>query len=372
MKTIRFSITNLGGGGAEKILINILKYLPQDKYHISLFLFEKKGVYLEDIPKYVKLQYFMNPAKFTGYLQPLYDKLIRKIAFRMLMHYPRLVYKICGVQYFDIDVAFLQDTTYLMKVANANKKIAWLHTNIYRSPTFKNGLYENLLEVDKIICVSDGVKQKLNVAFPDLKSRSKVIYNPTDIRLINDLSLSNHVQFNGKTILAVGSLSAAKGFDILIRAIKVLFDRGYDYKLKIIGSGEEEHNLLTLILNLKLQTQVELLGFMDNPFSVVKAADLFVLSSRNEGLPGALLEALCLGIPVVSTDCEVGPREILQDGECGLLVPVGDVEKLADGIELLMTDIELREKFVVQGLKRAQDFDLPKIMTQIEALFDEI
>ena len=372
MKKIRFSITNLGGGGAEKILINILKHLSRDKYQISLFLFEKSGVYLKDIPNGVELQCFINPETYPTWLRPLYYKLIRKLAFRLLMHFPSVVYKICGIQYCDIDIAFLQDTTYLMKVANANKKISWIHTNIYRSPTFKDGLYKNLLVSDEIICVSDGVKYKLDMAFPDLISETKVIYNPTEIALINDLSLTSYVKLNGKTILAVGRLSYVKGFDVLIRAIGLLIDRGGDYYLKIIGSGEEEHNLLKLIYDLSLQSRVELLGFMSNPYPYMKSADVFVLSSRNEGLPGALIEAQCLGVPIVSTDCESGPREILLDGECGLLVPVANVEKLADGIELLMTDIKLREKFITRGLERAQDFDLPKIMTQIEALLDEI
>lgn len=372
MKKIRFSITNLGGGGAEKILINILRYLPRDKYQISLFLFEKSGVYLKDIPNDVELQYFINPDIFPTSLRLFYYKVIRKAAFRLLMNFPSLVYKICGVRYCDVDIAYIQDTTYLLKANNAKKKIAWIHTNILISPTYKSGIRENLNFTDKIISVSQGATSIMNNAYLELKNRTKTIYNPSPLSEITKLSESHQVKFLKPTIIGVGNLTKVKGFDVLIKSFKLMIDRGFDWDLVILGDGELREDLLLLINELSILDHVQLLGFMDNPFSMVKAADLFVLSSRNEGLPGALLEALCLGVPVVSTDCEVGPREILQDGECGLLVPVGDVEKLADGIELLMTDIELREKFVVQGLKRAQDFDLPKIMTQIEALLDEI
>lgn len=372
MKKIRFSITNLGGGGAEKILINILKYLPQDKYHISLFLFEKKGVYLEDIPKYVKLQYFMNPAKFTGYLQPLYDKLIRKIAFRMLMHSPRLVYKICGVKYCDIDIAYIQDTTYLLRTNYAKKKLAWIHCDIKNTPFFTRGLKINLKYADKIICVSQDLNDELCNTFPEYSFKSITIQNPFELTEIQVQATIDEFKYNPGTIVSVGRLTRQKSFDVLIKAMRVLHDKNLNYSLKILGEGPDFGQLQALIYELNMTEHIEMLGFKSNPYRHMNAADLFVLSSRYEGLPTVLVEALCIGVPIVSTDCNTGPREILQDGECGLLVPVGDVEKLADGIELLMADIKLREKFIARGLKRAQDFDVSQIMVKIKTLLAEV
>ena len=372
MEKIRFSITNLSDGGAEKILINILKYLPRDKYQLSLFLFENHGIYLKDIPEDIAVKYFFNQNNLPAWLRKLYDKLIRKLAFRFLMHFPSVVYKICGVKHCDIDIAYIQDTTYLLRANLANEKIAWIHTNILHSPTHQDGLINNLVCADKIVAVSQGATAIINKVYPSFKNKTRTIYNPSPLFEIAKLAESNLVIFPKPTILGVGKLKQVKGFDVLIRSFKLLIDRGFDWNLSILGDGECRDDLDKLIKELSLFDNVRLLGFKENPYPYMKAADLFVLSSYFEGFGQVIVEAQCLGVPIVSTDCESGPREILLDGECGLLVPVGDIEKLADAIEILMTNQPLREKFITRGLDRAQDFDLPKIMTQIEALLDEI
>ncbi len=372
MKKVRFSITNLGGGGAEKILINILKYLPRDKFQISLFLFEKSGVYLKDIPNDVELQYFINPDIFPTSLRSLYYKVIRKAAFRLLMNFPSVVYKICGVKYCDVDIAYIQDTTYLLKANNAKKKIAWIHCDIKSTPFYELGLETNLQYADKIVCVSEDLKSGLCKSYPKYSYKTITIQNPSPLSDIKTQAKIDEFKYKAGMIISVGRLTRQKNFDVLIRAIRVLQDKNLNYSLKILGEGADFDQLQELIHQLNLTEYIELLGFKSNPYRYMNAADVFVLSSRYEGFGQVLVEALCVGVPVVSTDCKVGPREVLQDGECGLLVPVGDVEKLADGIELMMTNVELREEFVANGLKRAQDFDLPKIMTQIEALLDEI
>ncbi|MBX9866149.1 MAG: glycosyltransferase [Burkholderiales bacterium] len=372
MKTIRFSITNLGGGGAEKILINILKHLPRDEYQISLFLFEKNGIYLKCVPNDIAIQYFIDPAKFPKWVKLFYQILIKKFAFRLLMHFPSLVYKVCGVKYCDIDIAYIQDTTYLLKTNYAKKKLAWIHCDIKNTPFFTRGLKINLKYADKIICVSQDLNDELCNTFPEYSFKSINIQNPSELTEIQALAKIEEFKYNPRTIVSVGRLTRQKGFDVLIRAIKVLHDRNLNYSLKILGEGADFDQLQELICQLNLVDYIELLGFKSNPYKYMNAADLFVLSSRYEGFGQVLVEALCIGVPIVSTDCNAGPREILHDGECGLLVPVGDVEKLADGIELLMTDIKLREKFIARGLKRAQDFDVSQIMVKIKTLLAEV
>lgn len=372
MKKIRFSIINLSDGGAEKILINILKCLSRDKYDISLFLFEKSGVYLKDIPQDVEVSYLINESKRSHYLLSLFGKIFRKSAFRIFMYFPSLVYRICGIKYCDIDIAYIQDTTYLLKANHAKKKIAWIHTNILNSPTYDHGLEQNLAFADKIISVSQGATDIMNNVYPDFKNRTMTIYNPSPLSEITKLSELHNVAFFKPTIIGVGKLKEVKGFDILIKSFKLIIDRGFDWDLIILGDGELRQELESLVNELSIFDHVQLLGFKENPYPYMAKADLFVLSSYFEGFGQVVVEAQYLGIPIVSTDCDVGPREILQAGNCGLLVPVGDVEKLADGIEQLMTDQQLRETFIARGLNRAQDFDLPKIMAQVESLLDEI
>ncbi|MFV1980933.1 MAG: glycosyltransferase, partial [Rhodothermia bacterium] len=128
-----------------------------------------------------------------------------------------------------------------------------------------------------------------------------------------------------------GRLTAAKNYPLLLRAFQTLL-QSRDANLLILGEGEERAKLQGLIHDLGIEDHVLLPGYVENPWAYMSKADLFVLSSKWEGLPTVLVEALALGIRVVSTDCEYGPRELLEDGRYGLLVPVDDVDHLAAGM----------------------------------------
>ncbi len=132
-------------------------------------------------------------------------------------------------------------------------------------------------------------------------------------------------------ILAIGRLTKQKDFHTLIRAFHIV-RRQLDTKLIILGEGKERPVLLSLILELGLMDSIDLYGYVENPYSFLKRADLFVLSSAWEGLPNALIEAMALGIPSVATDCKSGPREILENGRFGALVPVKDEKAMAEAI----------------------------------------
>ena len=140
--------------------------------------------------------------------------------------------------------------------------------------------------------------------------------------------------FNGDTrpvLITVGRLTAAKNYPLLIRAFSRLRE-SREANLVILGDGEERDRLESLVRELGLSDHVVMPGYVENPWAYMSKADVFVLSSKWEGLPTVLIEALALGIRVVSTDCEHGPRELLQDGRFGVLVPGEDVDALSEGI----------------------------------------
>ena len=370
-KSIRFSTIDLGSGGAEKILISILKSLSRDKYNISIILFDKTGVYLKDIPSDVQLNYFISPEKWPKILMPFYRKVFRRIAFRLFMYIPSLVYILSKSEVVDIDVAFLQDTSYFLKSNYAKTKLAWVHTDAGVSLKYRNWL-SPMKYAQKIIGVSSGVTKSIATIYPNFTNKTITIYNPTPIDEVQQAAKAETIIFSKPTIIAVGKFKEQKGFDILIKSFRLLIDKGYDWNLKILGDGDDEIKIKNLISQLDLSNQVELLGFKKNPYPYMHSADIFVLSSRCEGFAQVIVEALAVGVPVVATDCDFGPREILKNGEIGILVPVDDIKALTLGIERVINDSNLKHELINKGLIRARDFDLYKTVLEIEKVLDEL
>lgn len=185
--------------------------------------------------------------------------------------------------------------------------------------------------------VTDGL---LKTGLP--QSKLHTIYNPT---VTDDMfSLAEETPRHkwlspkrARVILGVGRFTEQKGFDILIRAFRSALGRVSDCRLVIIGDGPDRRRLEGLVQDLGLAEHVDLPGYMENPYSFMKNADLYVLSSRFEALPMTLIEAIALGTSVVSTDCPCGPAEILRGGKFGPLVPPGAPEALAEAmVECLM------------------------------------
>ena len=218
---------------------------------------------------------------------------------------------------------------------------------------------------DEIILVSKGAAQHFIEVTHVPENLIRVIYNPIVIEelIAQSKTQLEHAWFrtpNTPVILAVGRLTRQKDFETLLRAFSLLRERIPLTKLIILGEGEERSSLEQLSKELGIQNSVQFLGFVVNPFSYMANASVLVLSSRWEGFPNVLTEALACGTPVVATDCPSGPAEILENGRYGFLAPVGDPQALADAIIKTLScppssDI-LR--------KRAMDFSIENILPQ--------
>jgi glycosyltransferase involved in cell wall biosynthesis len=190
---------------------------------------------------------------------------------------------------------------------------------------------------DAIVTPSEGSAQDLSEFARISRDRITVLRNPIDTEAIHCLAAEpvDHPWFHrvdAEIIVGLGELTSRKGFDVLIRALAIL-KKKRPVKLLLIGKGRGRAKLEKLSEDLGLGEDVEFAGFKSNPFPYLARAGLFVQSSRYEGFGMALLEALALGVPVVSTDCPSGPAEILQDGRYGRLVPVDDSFALACAME---------------------------------------
>jgi glycosyltransferase involved in cell wall biosynthesis len=187
------------------------------------------------------------------------------------------------------------------------------------------------------ICVSRGVQSDLSDRFGVRADRCVVIHNPIDLPRLHSLAaapleiLKGHASKHA-VIISIGRLTPQKDFATLIEAFALSLKQGLKAHLVIAGEGPERGVLERLAAELGVAAHVHLPGWLDNPYPLYQAADLFVLSSRFEGMPNVLLEALAFGLPVVSTDCESGPREILTQPHLGMLVPIGEPIAMAQAM----------------------------------------
>ncbi len=193
-----------------------------------------------------------------------------------------------------------------------------------------------LRKADGIIVVSKGVATDLIRTTGIDTSSVEVIYNPVITSRIKTLVLENcsHPWIQDKSmpvLIGAGRLTTQKDFATLLKAVAIV-RKSVEVRLIILGEGELRGELVSLSHSLNLRDYVDLIGFVDNPYSFMVNADVFVLSSLWEGLPTVLIESLYCGIPLVSTDCPSGPREILRDGAYGSIVPTSNAQALADAI----------------------------------------
>ena len=376
MKKVLFVIESLGGGGAEKVLTTIVKYLDKSKYDITVLLVTEVGIYLKEVKKYCRVV-----AMLPNYdsLESFVDKLKYKLDYKYIYSSsPRKVYKKYIKEEYDIEIAFVEGyaTRLIANSPNKNsKKIAWVHIDMRENP-YADQYYKSLEEhiecyknFNDVICVSSSVKKVMEDKFK-LENNLKVIYNPIDAHQILEKAKEFSIEKDLKkiNIITVGRLENQKGFDRRINAIGRINSDKLNIHLNILGEGSKYNELKDLIHLNKLENTVSLLGFKKNPFPWVLSSDIFICTSRAEGYSLVIAEAMVLGIPIISVNCS-GPNELLDFGKYGLLIENSD-----SAIRDVLCSI-VDKKINLENLKllsnhRGKDFKLANILEQIEEVFD--
>lgn len=230
---------------------------------------------------------------------------------------------------------------------------------------------------DRVIAISGGVRDYLVDDLMLSEGKIVSITNPIDIGRIQQLSqeLVNHPWLTRRDkpiILWVGRMEPLKGLTHLVGAFERVLKQ-IDARLIIVGEGSERGRLGDLVTERGLQQKVLFAGHQMNPFRYMSRSSVFALSSLGgEGFPMVLVEAMACGLPVVSTDCVAGPAEILQNGKCGILVPVADEDSLATGIVNVLTKPSLRKQLVSAATERVTDFGAERVVASYEKLFRDV
>lgn len=374
MKKILFVTESLDKGGAEKVLYDILRNIDLSKYKIDILLFENKGVYIEKIEKLgISVNYIFNERK--DFINNIIYRKCKSMIIGIIKYFysycPFLIKNLKNKKY-DTEIAFLEGHSGILvsNRKNNSKKISWIHTDLLKHRVInKKSELNAYLKMDKIICVSENSKISLLKLYPVLINKIEVIFNPIDKENILKNSQENiNLEKNKINVITIGRLIKIKGYDILLQAHNKLIKEGLDYNLIILGEGVERNNLEEYIKKNNLGARTQLLGFKENPYPYLKKSDIFISSSRYEGYPLVLCEAICLEKPIIATNCN-GSKEILENGKYGILTEIGNVEDLAKKMKEMILNKTLRQKYSNLSKERAEKLDMEKVIKEIINLF---
>jgi N-acetylgalactosamine-N,N'-diacetylbacillosaminyl-diphospho-undecaprenol 4-alpha-N-acetylgalactosaminyltransferase len=384
-KNLSIFIYSLGSGGAERVVSILLNEL-KNKYNITLILMNDTIFY--EIPENINVIFLENANAFENGIKKLL-----KLPF-LSWKYSKIIKQ----NKIDISLSLLTRPNYInviSKLFNNQAKII-ISERSFLSEEFKKLNFHSLVSkflvrliykyADFAIAISKGSMVDLIKNFNFPKNKVEVIYNPIDLDYIKQNAViidndTNLINFNKFTFITVGRLVSGKNHKQIIEAMHYL--KNYNCQLLIIGDGEELRNLIKLVEKYKLKNYVIFLGKQKNPFKFLSKSNCFVFASQHESFGNVLLEALACELPVISTDCLSGPREILAPGteyknlndieiaEYGILTPINDVEKLAKAMKLMYENKELRYNFKNKVKIRAKDFEVNKIIKKWEKIIGD-
>lgn len=366
MKRILFFHPDLRGGGAEKVLVDLLNKLDTSKYDITLFTLFEEGVNRKNLHPQIRQRWFFSRV-FRGY-----SVIQRFIPARWL-------YALFIREKYDVVIAYLEGVaTRIVSGCTEKKtrKIAWVHTKIDdigidQVHNGKEGMRACYLTFDRIICVSElgKITMQSYLGIPDEKLQ--VIHNALDVQSVlekSKASLPEEFDPNTINLVSVGRLNPQKGFDRLLEVCRRLKEDGFSFCLRLVGAGEQEARFRDYIEKNDLKNNIKLIGFQSNPYPWVKHSNIFVCSSRVEGFSTAVSEAIILEVPVITTDCS-GMDEILENGKYGEIVG-NDTESLYVGLKNMLAHPAEIARWKSMAMARSQYFISANHVKEVEQLFD--
>jgi glycosyltransferase involved in cell wall biosynthesis len=380
MRRVLFFLESLAGGGAEKVLTDIVGGLDKSKYDITVCTVTDGDVYQKKISANC---HYKSMLKISNYHAGGIRKIFFWVGIKMIYTLPpRLIHKYFFREKYDIEVAFIEGFATKIIASSpdtSSKKIAWVHTdplkNVYADKSF-HSLSEQIQvyhAFDQILFVSDSIKTAFeNKFFSD--SRLKVQYNPIDEKTILQLSRESinivHPE-HGLLIGTIGRLEPAKGYLRLLKCVKELTDQGYSaFTIWILGKGSQQQILEQYIHDNHLNDIVKLLGYHSNPYKYLHLCDAFICSSYAEGFSTAATESLILGKPVFTVDC-AGMRELLNDSGAGEVVPNTDKDLYSLLESLVSGQINLAS-YSKAAEKRGRDFNMEKRIQEIDHVLSSL
>ena len=361
-------------GGAERALLGLLNSIDYSKYEVDLFLLKHSGELMPLIPKQVNLlpeisQYsaIMKPmvlALKEGQIKVVLGRLCGKLKAKLYDIKHTLNRSAVAIEYshkhtvkylpkvnnehYDIAISFLTPHYIVSEKVNADKKIAWIHTDYSTIELDVKSELAMWSKFDNIVSISDDVTRAFLFTFPSLENKIVKIENILSKDFIEEqadlFNVENEMTDDSVKLLSIGRFCEAKNFDDVPEIASIIKSKGVDFKWYIIGYGADENLIKSKIAQYNMEDTVFILGKKDNPYPYIKACDIYVQPSRYEGKCVAVREAQILNKPVIITNY-ASSKSQLQDGFDGVIVPM-DNQGCADGIVKVIDDKDLQNQLI--------------------------
>lgn len=365
MKKILFLIHDLGQGGAEKVLVNLVNNMDRSKFDISVTVLFGGGVNEQFLAPHIHF-HAVFPKEIPGN-----SKLMKLLT-------PKLLHKLCVKEHYDIEVSYLEGPS--ARVISGcqdtdTRLVSWIHVEQHTMDKLA-GSFRNEKEArecynrfDQTVCVSQYVHDDF-CQLLDFQKNCCVLYNTVESGQILEESKSDapRLQNDGKIrLIAVGSLKESKGYDRMLRIIKRLRDENYPIHLYVLGIGPLQQELEQSIAEASLTASVTLLGYDTNPYKYVARCDLFLCASHAEGFSTAATEALIIGTPVCTVEVS-GMKEMLGEHNEWGVVTKNSEEALYQGIKDLLDDPALLAHYKAKATERGRQFNTESTVRAAEMM----
>ena len=366
MIKILFLIPELSGGGAEKVLCNLVNNMDLSKFDITV-----QTVNAHDPKEYLKkgIHY-----KSIIHSETKFGRKWKECWYRFCTEF-KLTYPLYIKDDYDIEVAYLECGATKVMAASTNKrakKIAWVHCDVKKKGLTAKKTGKYYLKYDQVVCVSESSKSSFEEVFSDY-AKATVLYNVIDEEEIYQKlqeKQDNRWETDVFHILTVGRICFEKGCDRLLQVCELLKIHGYNFKIHLLGEGPDKEQLIERAKELGVSDYIEFEGFKSNPYPYMNNADLIVIPSRSEALSTVAIESLIMGKPVVTTPCS-GMRELFGESEYGIITD-DSVESLYINIKRMIDSPNLLKMYAEAARRRGLSFRKEEIVKKTEALFEKL
>lgn len=374
---VLFRLRSLEMGGVPRVVLDLLRNLPKDKFDFTLMLNLYQGELTKDIPKDIKL-IVVEKGKEQMSSNPLIQKLQlgwRRLKLEIYDRFPSLLYKIKVPEKYDIEVSpgYAEFDMVLNSPDKKSRKIGWFHSDVSYDKDKARVLsrIEKMKRFDFMIFGSKQTRQVIDDLYQVTYPKSTVIYNVIKVKEVLAKAKLFDYDFNTDVPVfsSMGRLHSRKGYHTLMNVHKRLLDDGFLHKIAVIGGGNEMENLKIQRKDLGVEDSFILFDSQINPYPYIKASDYFILPTQSESYPLVIGEVMCMQKPIISTNVG-GIAEMIDDGVDGILIKY-DEQEMYDAMKSFMTNPELVNKIKQGTFSAPQKFDEDEIYRQITKVFEK-